>query len=65
VAVTALDRALRRAIADMRAERAQFALVGGLAVSAWAEPRLTRYADLAVAVNSCRVSHRPQAVVAR
>jgi len=36
----------------MRAERAQFALVGGLAVSAWAEPRLTRDADLAVAVNS-------------
>jgi len=50
--VTALDRALRRAIADMRAERAQFALVGGLAVSAWAEPRLTRDADLAVAVQS-------------
>lgn len=50
--MTALDRALRRAIADMRAERAQFALVGGLAVSAWAEPRLTRDADLAVAVQS-------------
>ena len=50
--MTALDRALRGAIADMRAERARFALVGGLAVSAWAEPRLTRDADLAVAVNS-------------
>ena len=50
--MTALDRALRRAIADMRAERARFALVGGLAVSAWAEPRLTRDADLAVAVQS-------------
>ena len=45
-----LDEALRRAVADLRAEGARFALVGGLAVSAWAEPRLTRDADLAVSV---------------
>jgi len=48
--VTILDEALRRAVADLRAEGAKFALVGGLAVSAWAEPRLTRDADLAVSV---------------
>lgn len=48
--MTILDGALRRAVADLRAEGARFALVGGLAVSAWAEPRLTRDADLAVSV---------------
>ena len=48
--MTILDQALRRAVADLRAENARFALVGGLAVSAWAEPRLTRDADLAVSV---------------
>lgn len=37
-------------MADLRGERARFALVGGLAVSVWAEPRLTRDADLAVSV---------------
>ena len=48
--MTILDQALRRAVADLRAEGAKFALVGGLAVSTWAEPRLTRDADLAVSV---------------
>lgn len=41
---------LRRAIADLDAIGAQWALVGGFAVSAWAEPRLTRDVDAAVAV---------------
>lgn len=37
---------------DLRREQAQWALIGGLAVSARAEPRFTRDADVAVAVKS-------------
>jgi predicted nucleotidyltransferase len=48
--MTALEQQLRRAARDIQKVGARFALVGGLAVSARAEPRLTRDADLAIAV---------------
>lgn len=41
---------LRRAVTDLDAIGARWALVGGFAVSAWVEPRLTRDVDVAVAV---------------
>jgi hypothetical protein len=44
--------AAARAAADLEALGARFALVGGLAVSAWSEPRYTRDVDLVVAVGS-------------
>jgi predicted nucleotidyltransferase len=47
-----VEAGLRRAAADLGATRQRWALVGGLAVSARAEPRLTRDVDLAVAVQS-------------
>ena len=50
--VTDLEGVLRRAAADLRELSYSFAVVGGLAVSARADPRLTRDADLAVAVES-------------
>jgi len=49
-AATSLADALRTVVADLRELGAKGALVGGLAVSARAEPRLTRDIDLAVAV---------------
>ncbi len=48
--MTTLELALRRVAGDLVAERVQFALVGGLAVSVRAEPRLTRDADFAISV---------------
>lgn len=48
--LTSLEAALRGLVDDLRAVCASFALVGGLAVSARAEPRLTRDADVAVSV---------------
>lgn len=42
--------ALRQASVELRALQRRFALVGGLAVAARAEPRFTRDVDLAVAV---------------
>ena len=48
--MTELGRSLTHAIAELRALGTSFALVGGLAVSVRAEPRLTLDADLAVAV---------------
>ncbi|MFN0029998.1 MAG: nucleotidyl transferase AbiEii/AbiGii toxin family protein [Acidimicrobiales bacterium] len=45
-----LEAELRRIDQELRAIGAAFAVVGGLAVSVRAEPRLTRDADLAVAV---------------
>ena len=45
-----LADALIRLDADLRAIRARWALVGGLAVSARAEPRTTRDIDVAIAV---------------
>ena len=49
--MTALGRSLATATTELRALGRQFALVGGLAVSVRCEPRLTRDADLAVAVS--------------
>ena len=45
-----LADALIRLDADLRAIRARWALVGGLAVSARAEPRTTRDIDVAIAL---------------
>jgi hypothetical protein len=45
-----VTEAAARAAAELTALGAHFALVGGLAVSAWGEPRYTRDVDLAVAV---------------
>jgi predicted nucleotidyltransferase len=50
--VTALEAALRQICADLTDAHASFAVVGGLAVSARTEPRFTRDADIAVAVES-------------
>jgi Nucleotidyl transferase AbiEii toxin, Type IV TA system len=49
--VNPLERSLRSAASDLTQLGRSFAVVGGLAVSTWAEPRLTRDADLAVAVD--------------
>ncbi len=46
-----LESALRRLVGDLIAEKIDFALVGGLAVSVRAEPRLTRDVDVAVSVS--------------
>jgi len=51
IGVTALETALRQICADLTETRSSFALVGGLAVSARTEPRFTRDADIAVAVD--------------
>lgn len=48
--LTSLESALRHLISDLRRAGFPFALVGGLAVSVRAEPRLTRDADVAVSV---------------
>jgi ActR/RegA family two-component response regulator len=56
-AATSLSNAeavLRRIAADLHALGRRFALVGGLAVSARTEPRLTRDADLVVVVDDDR-----------
>ena len=50
--MTSLEALLRRVDADLKGSGVSFALVGGLAVSARTEPRFTRDADLAVAVDS-------------
>lgn len=47
-----VEAGLRRAAFDLDATKQRWALIGGLAVSARAEPRLTRDVDLAVAVHS-------------
>lgn len=49
--MNALEAALARIASAVADAGYEFALVGGLAVSARAEPRLTRDADLAVAVD--------------
>ena len=48
--VSRAEAALRRIVADLQGLDRRFALVGGLAVSARTEPRLTRDADIAVLV---------------
>jgi hypothetical protein len=50
--MSTVEEQLRKAASDMTKIGAKFAVVGGLAVSARAEPRMTRDADLALAVNS-------------
>jgi hypothetical protein len=45
-----IEAALRRIAADLAASERRWAIIGGLAVSARAEPRTTRDVDLAVAV---------------
>ena len=50
-APTSLATSLHRIDADLTRARVPFALIGGLAVSARTEPRFTRDADLAVAVD--------------
>lgn len=47
-----LEAALRQIIGDLEHARAKWALVGGLAVSARAEPRTTRDVDVVVAVGT-------------
>lgn len=49
--MTGFDSALARLCADLDARRVDWAVVGGLAVSARVEPRFTRDIDLAVAVS--------------
>jgi hypothetical protein len=48
--VASVESALRRAVADLNAVKAQWALVGGLAVSARTVPRFTKDLDFAIAV---------------
>lgn len=50
--MTFFERALAKASEDLEAIGRPWALVGGLAVAVWAEPRLTRDIDVAVAVGS-------------
>lgn len=52
--MNALEQSLHAIVGHLRRLDRRFALVGGLAVSARAEPRLTRDADLAVAVTDDR-----------
>lgn len=47
-----LFEALDKILARLREHRVQSTLLGGLAISAWTEPRFTRDVDLAVAVRS-------------
>ena len=50
--MTSLEAILRRIGVDLTETGVSFALIGGLAVSARTEPRFTRDADLAVALDS-------------
>ena len=50
--MSALAGALRHVVVELQARGADFALVGGLAVSARSEPRFTRDVDVAVSVAS-------------
>jgi hypothetical protein len=47
---TPVEAALRRAVADLNALKARWALVGGLAISVRSVPRFTKDLDFAVAV---------------
>lgn len=57
-ALGAVTDAAARAAADLVDLGARFALVGGLAVSAWGQPRYTRDVDLAVAVDADEEAER-------
>lgn len=50
--MSGLEAALASLLARLTEQQARFALVGGLAVSVWTEPRFTRDADVCVAVES-------------
>lgn len=56
--LTGLEPALRRLVSDLRGCDARFALVGALAVSVRAEPRLTRDTDVAVSVQDDEEAER-------
>ncbi len=56
--VNALEAALRRIASDLGREHVEWALVGGFAVSARAEPRFTRDIDIAVLARSDSDSER-------
>lgn len=56
--VTSVEHQVRQATGDVAGVGARFAVVGGLAVSARAEPRLTRDADLAIAVRDDEEAER-------
>ena len=56
--VTTVEQQLRQATGDVAEVGARFAVVGGLAVSARAEPRMTRDADLAIAVRDDEEAER-------
>jgi predicted nucleotidyltransferase len=58
--MNSLERSLQTIVGHLHRLDYRFALVGGLAVSARAEPRLTRDADLAVVVND---DHDAEALV--
>jgi predicted nucleotidyltransferase len=58
--MNSLERSLYAMVDHLRRLDRRFALVGGLAVSARAEPRMTRDADLAVVVND---DHDAEALV--
>lgn len=61
-----LATALQRACADLEELGVAYALVGGLAVSARAEPRLTRDVDVAIAArDDAEAERRVQELVAR
>ncbi|MBX3210185.1 MAG: nucleotidyl transferase AbiEii/AbiGii toxin family protein [Labilithrix sp.] len=53
-----VTEAAARVASDLGDLRARFALVGGLAVSAWGEPRYTRDVDLAVGVDGDEEAER-------
>jgi hypothetical protein len=56
--VNSVEAALRRVTADLDRRRLGWALVGGFAVSARAEPRFTRDVDVAVAVIDDRAAEQ-------
>lgn len=62
----ALTAALHQICGDLDDLDVAYALVGGLAVSVWAEPRLTRDVDLAIAATDDEAAeHRVRELVAR
>lgn len=64
--MTRIETALRQLVGDAAAAGAAFALIGGFAVSARAEPRFTRDVDLAVAaVDDAAVEALIQVLTAR
>ncbi len=64
--MTRLQKALRRLAADLNASNLNWAVVGGLAVSARAEPRTTRDVDVAVvADDDQQAEHAVSALTAR